>query len=49
MTAKAKYQGVLELGEALNIKNGNVEEENGKLKVWGTANTQYEKTYFGTK
>ena len=49
MTAKSKYQEVLELGEALNIKNGNVEEENGKLKVWGTANTQYEKNLLWDK
>ncbi|MFK7782281.1 LysM peptidoglycan-binding domain-containing protein [Psychroserpens sp.] len=40
---KAKYQSVLDLGEKLNIKEGNVAEENGVLKVWGTANTQYEK------
>ena len=49
MTAKSKYQEVLELGEALNIKNGKVEEENGKLKVWGTANTQYEKNLLWDK
>ena len=40
---KAKYQGVLDLGEKLNIKDGKVEEENGILKVWGTAATPYEK------
>lgn len=40
---KAKYQSVLELGEQLNIQDGNVEVENGHLKVWGTAKTQYEK------
>ncbi|NRA92721.1 MAG: LysM peptidoglycan-binding domain-containing protein [Psychroserpens sp.] len=40
---KAKYQSVLDLGEKLNIKDGNVVEENGVLKVWGTASTQYEK------
>lgn len=40
---KAKYQDVLDLGEKLNIKEGKVEVENGKLKVWGTAATQYEK------
>ncbi len=40
---KSKYQSVLDLGEKLNIKDGNVAEENGVLKVWGTANTQYEK------
>ncbi len=40
---KAKYQAVLDLGESLNIQNGDVKEENGQLQVWGTANTPYEK------
>ncbi|EDP70063.1 Peptidoglycan-binding LysM [Flavobacteriales bacterium ALC-1] len=40
---RAKYQGVLDLGEKLNIQNGDVSEENGVLKVTGTAATQYEK------
>lgn len=40
---KAKYQSVLDLGEELKIKNGDVKEENGKLHITGTANTQYEK------
>ncbi|GAL67855.1 LysM peptidoglycan-binding domain-containing protein [Jejuia pallidilutea] len=40
---KAKYQAVLDLGESLNIQNGDVKEENGQLKVWGTAKTPYEK------
>lgn len=40
---KAKYQEVLDLGEELNIQNGKVEEADGKLKVWGTAKTLYEK------
>lgn len=43
MSVKAKYQKVLDLGEALDIKDGNVTEENGILKVKGTAKTQYEK------
>ena len=43
MSMKAKYQGVLDLGEKLNIQNGDVQEENGVLKVTGTAATQYEK------
>jgi LysM repeat protein len=43
MTAKAKYLDVLELGETLNIQNGDVKEENGQLHISGTANTQYEK------
>ena len=40
---KAKYQEVLDLGQKLNIQNGDVSEENGVLKVKGTAKTQYEK------
>lgn len=49
MTMKAKYQAVLDLGETLNIQNGKVEEENGKLKVWGTAHTPYEKNLLWDK
>ncbi len=40
---KAKYQAVLDLGETLKIQNGDVKEENGVLKIKGTANTPYEK------
>ena len=40
---KAKYQSVLNLGKKLNIKNGDVKEENGKLHITGTAKNQYEK------
>ncbi|MBB5269784.1 MULTISPECIES: LysM peptidoglycan-binding domain-containing protein [Algibacter] len=46
---KAKYQDVLNLGEALNIQNGDVSEENGVLKIKGTANTQYEKNVLWDK
>ncbi|MEP3839190.1 MAG: LysM peptidoglycan-binding domain-containing protein [Algibacter sp.] len=46
---KAKYQDVLNLGEALNIQNGDVTEENGVLKIKGTANTQYEKNILWDK
>ena len=46
---KAKYQAVLDLGESLNIQNGNVTEENGVLKVKGTANTPYEKNILWDK
>ena len=49
MTAKAKYQSVLDLGESLNIQNGNVTEENGVLKIKGTAQTQYEKNIIRDK
>ena len=40
---REKYQSVLDLGESLNIKDGDVKVEDGKLKIWGTAKAQYEK------
>ena len=40
---KAKYQSVLDLGQKLNIQDGDVKEEGGQLKVWGTAATPYHK------
>jgi len=43
MTTKSKYQKVLDLGEKLNVKDGDVQEENGILKIKGTTKTQYEK------
>lgn len=43
MSVKAKYQGVLTLGEQLGIKDGKVTEENGVLKIKGQAATPYEK------
>ncbi|WP_452219768.1 LysM peptidoglycan-binding domain-containing protein [Lacinutrix salivirga] len=43
MALRAKYQDVLDLGEKLNIANGDVKEENGVLHVKGTAANQYEK------
>ncbi len=46
---KAKYQSVLDLGESLNIQNGDVQEESGVLKIWGTANTPYEKNLIWDK
>ncbi|WP_378174478.1 LysM peptidoglycan-binding domain-containing protein [Aquimarina sp. SS2-1] len=46
---KAKYQDVLDLGQELNIQNGDVSEENGVLKVKGTAQTQYEKNQLWDK
>jgi nucleoid-associated protein YgaU len=44
---RAKYQSVLDLGQTLNIENGDVKEENGVLKVTGTAKTQYDKDLRG--
>lgn len=46
---KAKYQDVLDLGQKLNIKDGDVQEENGTLKIKGTAQTQYEKNLLWDK
>lgn len=43
MPIKAKYQNVLDLGEQLEIADGNVSVEGDVLKIKGTANTQYEK------
>jgi nucleoid-associated protein YgaU len=49
MSVKAKYQGVLNLGEQLGIKDGNVTEEDGVLKIKGVANTPYEKNLLWDK
>ena len=46
---KAKYQDVLNLGEELNIQDGNVTEENGVLKIKGTASTPYDKNILWDK
>ena len=43
MSVKAKYQGLLNLGEQLGIKDGKVTEEEGILKIKGEAGTPYEK------
>jgi nucleoid-associated protein YgaU len=40
MSLHAKYSDVLGLAQQLNVKNGNVVEEGGKLKLWGT--TEYQ-------
>lgn len=40
---RSKYQSVLDLGQKLNIKDTDVKEENGQLKVRATAKNQYEK------
>ena len=43
MSVKDKYQGVLTLGEKLGVKDGDVSEEGGVLKIKGMANTPFEK------
>ncbi len=40
---KAKYQSVLDLGEKLNIQDGDVQVNGGQLEVRGTAQNQYHK------
>ncbi|PHR30799.1 MAG: peptidoglycan-binding protein [Fluviicola sp.] len=49
MSVKEKYQPVLDLGQELGIKNGNVTEENGILSISGTANTPYERNIIWDK
>src|SRR5690606_5675367 len=49
MSVKAKYQAVLTLGEQLKIKDGDVSEEAGILKIKGQAATQYEKNLLWDK
>ncbi|SFW60986.1 LysM domain-containing protein [Sinomicrobium oceani] len=49
MSVKAKYQPVLDLGTALKIKNGTVEESDGVLKIKGTTKSQYEKNILWDK
>tara|TARA_R110000850_G_C9996309_1_gene468322 strand:+ start:52711 stop:53088 length:378 start_codon:yes stop_codon:yes gene_type:complete len=41
--SKAKYQSVLDLGEKLNVQDGDVKEENGILHISGNTKTQHEK------
>ena len=43
MSLHAKYNDVLKMGEAFEVKDGYVNEEEGKLKIGGLAKTQYEK------
>lgn len=49
MSVKDKYQPVLNLGETLNIKDGDITEENGVLKIKGQASNQYEKNLLWDK
>ncbi len=49
MSVKTKYQPVLDLGEKLAIKDGDVREEDGVLKIKGEASTQYEKNVLWDK
>ena len=49
MSAKAKYQAVLDLGQDLGIKGGDVSEADGVLKIKGEAATPYEKNIIWDK
>ena len=49
MSVKAKYQAVLDLGQELGIKNGDVSEDAGVLKIKGEANAPYEKNVLWDK
>jgi len=43
MSLKEKYQPVLDLGKKFEVKDGFVEELDGRLKIGGVAKTQYHK------
>ena len=44
MASKDKYSSVLRLGEKIGIRDGKLEEgADGVLRMWGTAETTYEK------
>lgn len=49
MPIKEKYQDVLDLGEKLEIANGDVNIDDGILKIKGIAKTQYEKNLIWDK
>ena len=43
MNLQDKYREVLDLGLAFEVKDGYVEEAEGKLRIGGTTQTQYQK------
>jgi nucleoid-associated protein YgaU len=49
MSLKAKYEEVLKLGEEFAVKEGYVEETEGKLRIGGLAKTQFEKDQMWNK
>lgn len=49
MSVKEKYQPVLDLGEKLEVKNGDVVVEGDILKIKGMTKTQYEKNILWDK
>jgi nucleoid-associated protein YgaU len=49
MSLQNKYRAVLDLGEQFGVQDGYVKEEDGVLKIGGTAQTQYEKNQMWDK
>jgi len=49
MSLREKYSSVLSLANELNIQGLNVTEDQGKLKLSGMVNTQYEKNLIWDK
>lgn len=49
MSLQDKYRSVLDLGQELGIRDGYVEEMDGKLRVGGIAKTQYHKNLIWDK
>ncbi len=49
MSLQAKYQSVLNLGEAISAKLEPTREENGKLIISGLVHTQYDKNLMWDK
>ncbi len=49
MSVKEKYQPVLDLGLQLGVREGDVREEAGVLKIKGMTRTQYEKNILWDK
>lgn len=43
MTPKEKYQAVLDLGETMQVSDGYVKEEDGKLKIGGKVEYAFDK------
>ncbi|MCI4670247.1 MAG: LysM peptidoglycan-binding domain-containing protein [Bacteroidia bacterium] len=49
MALQSKYQPVLDLGVELGIKDGDIQEVDGRLEIRGKAATQYQKDQIWNK
>jgi hypothetical protein len=49
MSLAEKYQDVMTFAQQLGVKDLGSKEEGGKVKMWGTANYQYDKNLFWDK